>query len=707
MEKRTFCCLCSFITLLSLPSLAAVQAADEEDMDTIVVTGKRYTGEKKAALPAVPSSLPSSPTLQNVTQQDMEHHAARDVYDALRLADNVQVRQTGTGFGSRISLRGMGTKDALILVNGQRLAGEDTATTQNLLTLDRLNVHTIDHINIVRGAAAAQYGADALSGVINIVTKKSSAQPSQTIGFDTGTTSTNNYYHFDFGQQGKFRSSFDMNFSRYRPWTSHDLGVEANGGTIGRFQAGNLQGPKQQYQFSTTYELGKDKELTLDLGYYKDKLHGQWGPFVLDKGTMARLYPQIPSFVLQRFIPSSTPLPDAKLETTKRDAALTFTGKGAKDDYMLHTFYSKLHKFRFVPIPRTAQSASSPARGASSPMSASLGGGGPRSGGGGFTFNDSETNDYTIWGLSAKDQHTINGAHNLTFGSEYTRYDVDGDNFTDGSHDAQTYAAYILDDWQLGSRWRLTPALRYDHHSRFGSKTTPNVTAVYSLTPKQRFSATWGKGYKTPGISELYMDLLMGSYYIRGNADLRPEESRNWEVSYEGEWGKSFGKVTYFHNDIENMISTRRRFANEYTYYNIGGTSKLHGIELSLGRHLNEDWLVKLSSNWTTASKREAPADGVGEGVDGVADNVTTLQLTYDDQKETGWNVSLWQQWLHDYYESDTDKKYSYGLTNITVSRKFNSSLRAFAGVDNVFNKKIDALYLDGRLWKTGLEWRL
>lgn len=693
MKNEKLTAVLAVLCCLELPC-AAVQAIDDADMDTIVVTGKRYSEEKPKVEKDVvlPAGMATQRT-QRVTHQQIEQTAASDVYDALRLLPNVQIHSSGTGFGSRVSLRGMGTKDALILVNGRRLAGEDTSTAQNLLALDRLNVHQIDHIEVVRGAAAAQYGSDALAGVINIVTQSAGGKPSQTVGVSTGTAAVSNYYHFDFGQTGKFKSSLDLNFSELRPWTRHKLNVEANGQTIGRFAAGNLQGPKQQYQFSGTYEFNKNKSLTLDLGYYKDKLHGQWGSFSLQKNNLARAYPQIPSFAFA-YMPDSTALPDAKLETTRRDAALTFNGKGEKDTYEVRTQYSKLHKFRFVPLPNlTPQTdGAAPSRGAFS-----LGAAGD------------ETNDYTIWSLAAKDTHKINGEHTLIFGSEYDHYNVDGDNFGEkgGSRDVSTEAAYLLDEWRPGTRWLIIPSLRYDHHSRFGSQTTPNLGVTYSLTEHQRFIANVGKGYKTPGVSELYMDLPLGVYTILGNENLRPEKSRNWDLSYEGEWGRTFGKITYFHNDIENRISTHRLFGTYYQFYNVPGTSKLHGIELTLGRQLTKKWLLQATSNWTTASNRGEMADGIGQGVDGIAGNVTTLQLIYDDQKAQGWNASLYQQWIHDYYESDTGSRYSYAVTNLTVSRKFKNGLRLFAGMDNLFNKKIDAIYLDGRLWKTGLEWRL
>lgn len=244
---------------LSLPAYAADVQDTEQGVTTknVVVTATRTEAEVKT----VPQ------TVEVITAEDIEKLGATDVYSALRLADNIQIMNTSTGFGHRISMRGMASNSALILINGQRTAIEDTSTTQNLLALDRLNVHTIERIEIVRGAASAQYGSDALSGVINIITKKSSGEPSVTMGVATGTTNISNYYHIDLGKQGKFSGTFDMNFSKDRQWTEHQ---------VSGLPVKNLEGPKQSYNFSGTYELGENKNLNLDLGYYKDKLTGDW-----------------------------------------------------------------------------------------------------------------------------------------------------------------------------------------------------------------------------------------------------------------------------------------------------------------------------------------------------------------------------------------------------------------------------------------------
>lgn len=637
------------LTALTVPAYAASAdgAADGSAVTTkdVVVTATRTEADVKM----VPN------TVEVITADDIEKLGATDVYSALRLADNVQIMNTSTGFGHRISMRGMSSDSTLILINGQRTAIEDTETTQNLLALDRINVHNIERIEIIRGAASAQYGSDALAGVINIITKKSTGKPSVTVGATTGTTNMSNYYHIDLGRQGKFSSTFDMNFSKDRQWTEHE---------VSGLPVKNLQGPKQSYNFSGTYELGENKNLNLDLGYYKDKLSGDWSHKEYNLGAWGGI----------------VRLQDAKLETERRDASLSLTGKTKKDDYMVRTFYSKLDKFRFLPYTALAKEYG-------------------------------ETNKYSIWGIEAKNSHKVNGDHTLTYGTEYDRYDVDGVNFGkngDNGKNLNTYASYIQDEWLLGDKWEIIPAVRYDHHSEFGSKTTPHIGVTYLANDHNRFKANWGEGYKAPSVSELYMDYTHMGVLTLGNPNLRPEESKNWDLSYEGEWGKTFGKITYFHNDIDNMISTRtvggRHGYNEY--YNIDGTTKTHGVELTLGRKLSRDLDVKVTSNWTSASNKVASAESAAHGVDGIADNITTLQLAYDDHRAYGYNATLWEQWVHDYYESDSSQTYSYNTLNFVINKKYGDTVRLFAGVDNIFNKKIDAIYLDGRIWRTGIEFK-
>ena len=131
----------------SLPVMAAPLDGDVVQTKDVIVTATRTAEEVKV----VPQSV------EVITSEDIEKLGATDVYQALKLASNVDVTRAGMA-GHNVMIRGMSTNHTLILINGMRRAGEDTSVTQNVYALDRLSLSDIERIEIVRGPASAQYG---------------------------------------------------------------------------------------------------------------------------------------------------------------------------------------------------------------------------------------------------------------------------------------------------------------------------------------------------------------------------------------------------------------------------------------------------------------------------------------------------------------------------------------------------------------------
>lgn len=69
-----------------------------------------------------------------------------------------------------LNMNGFGGSSVLFLVNGERLAGE----TMDNIDYSRLNLENIGRVEIIKGAASALYGANAVGGVVNLITKESS-----------------------------------------------------------------------------------------------------------------------------------------------------------------------------------------------------------------------------------------------------------------------------------------------------------------------------------------------------------------------------------------------------------------------------------------------------------------------------------------------------------------------------------------------------
>lgn len=671
----TFAVLCALAG--SMPAAAVpVFAADEGEDNTVmtkdvVVTATR-TAEEVKVIPQ---------TVEVITSEDIEKLGATDVYQALKLASNVDVSRAGMT-GHNVMVRGMSTNHTLILINGMRRAGEDTSVTQNVYALGRLSLSDIERIEIVRGPASAQYGSDALGGVINIITKKSGAAPSVLAGVSTGTESINNYYHINFGKQGNFSGSLDMRFSKIRKQMYEDS------------EGSNFYGPQQEFNFDGNFDLGRNQNLNINLGYYHEQTAADYIDVYSDTVGMY-----------------TTKDKKEWYDYTRKDFSLAWTGKTPRNDWMIRTYYSHLDKDNNMYNYRSTLPG---------PMESILGGMYPK--------YDWDKSKYQLFGIEGKDTMSIGEDHLLTFGAEYRTNKVEGTRMGDGGknvhsedrwgngtqitkdyseQDVDTYAAYIQDEWMVNDKLMLIPSIRYDHDSSFGGKTTPKIGATYFVNDHNRIKANWGKGFKAPTISELYMSMTraMGPYTVTvlGNPDLQPEESESWDISYEYDDDKNWAKITYFENDVENLITSEAVNGNIWVnrYVNID-EAEIDGVELELGRHLNKNWTVKLTSNWLDAMDKTND-----ERLDYRAKNITTLQLMYDDLKPYGYSVVLWNQWVNKYrYDKDGDPAdATYSTLNLTVNKKFGKGNRIFAGVDNIFDEeKLDA-YLYGRMWVAGAEW--
>lgn len=662
-------------TLLTLSVLlglsSPVYAQDIQNNDVIVtpdvvVTATRTQEEVKA----VPQ------TVEVITKEDIEQLGATDVYSALRLAANVDVTSAGMA-GHNVMIRGMSTNHTLILIDGKRFAGEDTSATQNVYALGRLSLSNIERIEIVRGSASAQYGSDALGGVINIITKKSK-EPSVMVGISTGSEAINNYYHIDFGKQGNFSSTFDMRFSDVRK--NMQAGDEGS----------NYYGPIQDFNFAGTWDLGNDKEIDLTLGYYNEHTKADYADKYTSTGVFQTSKDKKEWYDYRRY-----------------DYSLGYSGKTDNSDYMIRTFYSRLDKENNLYNYRNNFPGL---------MENILGSMYPK--------YDWDKSTYTLWGIEGKNTVQLSDNHLLTFGGEYRQNKVEGTRLSDGGDNVHqvsqsgngivsnkyysdkeinTWAGYIQDEWQVNDKLLVIPSVRYDHDSSFGGEVTPKIGATYFISDNSRIKANWGKGFKAPTISELYMAMhrAMGGQTVNvyGNPDLKPEKSTSWDISFEAEKDNNFGKLTYFNNDIKNLITTKQIGSSYYdqSYVNVD-EAEIDGVEMEIGRNLDDKWTIKATSNWLDATDKVS-----GNRLDNRARNMTTLQLLYDDHDDWGYSAILWQQWANKYHYDDND--YNFTTTNFVLNKKFGEGNRVYAGVDNIFDKKISDIGLDGMIWRLGTEW--
>ncbi len=657
------------VSALSMPVLAAEQDNTVSTKD-VVVTATKTEAEVKAVPQAV----------EVITSEDIQRLGANDVLTALSLANNLNLSRAGMT-GNAVSLRGMSTNHTLILIDGKRYAAEDTNVTTNVYGLERLNVSDIDRIEIVRGPSSSLYGSDAMGGVINIITK-TPEKAGGMVGAVTGTYNTAGYANVHFGKHGRWTTSFDTRIDKVRPINRYQYEVSDRGIITDGYNS-SMYGMRRTYHLTSAYDFENqnNNKLRFDIDYMNEDLSANFADSYMGSGMMTM---------------DATKNKKEWYHNEQKGFSVEYTGKTSRNDYQIRSYYNELEKHSNLVNNRPSLPG---------PMENILGGMYPKV--------DMDYAKYNTWVTEARNTMYIGDHHNLTFGGEYRKleYEVSrlggslaGADKVVNSKNVNSYAGYIEDQWQINDKLLLIPSVRYEHNSMFGSEATPKIGATYNINNNWRFKANYGKGYKAPSISELYMIMnrAMGGsiVHVEGNPNLQPEETISYDFSIEADKGKNFGKLTYFNNKVTNLIDTESINGSEYDYRYINiGKAQINGIEAEIGRHLNDRWTVKLIHNYLDATNKIS-----GERLDNRAKNTTTLQLIYDDHKPTGFSAVLWDQFSSDYRYDGED--YTYNTLNFSVNKKWTPEFSTYAGIDNIFNKKVDDLYIDGRLWRVGAEWR-
>jgi iron complex outermembrane receptor protein len=176
----------------ALSTQAFAQAAEPDAVDAIIVTGTRTTGLRAADSPA-PVQVLGADLLRRTGQPNLIQALAQNV-------PSIQAQAFGSdtaAFNRSFKLRGLSPNHTLVLINGKRRHGIANVAVSGgafggnaSADISLIPTASIDHVEVLQEGAAAQYGTDAIAGVVNIFLKKNSSggQLSMTAGkyFDQG-----------------------------------------------------------------------------------------------------------------------------------------------------------------------------------------------------------------------------------------------------------------------------------------------------------------------------------------------------------------------------------------------------------------------------------------------------------------------------------------------------------------------------------------
>jgi len=473
--------------VLALCTASPVWADDAPRLSTVIVSASLIEEEA--------STSPAFTTV--ITKEDIAKSAINGLADLLR--ETVGVNNFSDNNGrDELQIRGLGGQYTLILVNGKRVSSSGALWRGGDFDYSSVPLESIERVEIVRGPMSSLYGADAIGGVINIITKKPQSG-------EWHTQVTGEYRTIESGDGGDQHRVALSTSGALTDTTKlaiageqyeHDAWYPI---TKSDTEVPNLEHKKAQNLVSTlTWSPNKEHSFDFDLGYNNDER-----PYALYSGNDYR-----------------------EQEITRVDFGVTHKGKWSWGET---TTYIKQENSDIDDFNSRYDA----------PQQRNL----------------KEENTYAKSYLT-----TVLGQNALTAGVDYRHQEIkDAATYMrTGSFSLDQIAIFAQDEIELVKHLDLTLGGRLDNHKIFGDHFSPKAYLIYQATEDFILKGGVSKAFKAPDGSKLSEEYRVISCnkacYLAGNPDLKPESSTSYEAGFEFKKTSWDLSVSLFKNDIDDLI---------------------------------------------------------------------------------------------------------------------------------------------------------
>jgi vitamin B12 transporter len=527
--RRLVPAIAAVLILTRATAATGQEAQDTTRLPELVVTPTR--------LPTPPDALVSSVTV--ITGDDLRARGVRFVHDALREVPGAVVVQGGSFGGvSSLFLRGGESDYVKVLIDGVPANQSGGAFNWANLTTDN-----VDRIEILRGPGSVIYGSDAVSGVVQIFTRRGEGGFSVEGGAEAGTFGTLNGRGGVLG--GSPRLAYSADASRFATDGTYRFNSDYGNTAV----SGSVRGLPD----SRT-------DATLSVRFTDSRYH-----FPTD-------FAGVPADSNQS---SAEEMLTIAADVGRRlgsryDLRLTAGGNrtlGEFDDRSDNAADTLGFGFASHRDSRAVRgNLDARINGTLSPV-------------------------LTVTGGVQVERETErqSGETTSNFGGIATIPDTP---FDRGRTTFGYYTQGVLD---LASGLALNLNARVDDNSGFGTFFTYRAGAVYRLPSGTRIRASLGRAFKAPTFCEQFCD----APFVVGDSTLRPERSTSWEAGLEQGLadGRASVWVIYFDQRFRDMIVYDGSGGpGEPTYFN-GAAAKSRGIEAGLTTSPGRN--VKVSASYT------------------------------------------------------------------------------------------------------------
>lgn len=626
------------------------------------------TGTKKA--------IHKAPAIATViTADEIKAMGANSIYDVFETVTGVHISPSNLDRAKpNFSIRGIHTAEnpqTLLLVNGERTTYEYNGARWQQFNL---GLNLIERIEVIRGPGSAIYGADAFSGVINIITKGVNSVSSTDFGAKAGSFNTQSSWFNHVNTDEKLKYSFNAQWYKTKgdhnrivqEDAMHSLGLgtisNAPGALDTRIETIDLHAQiSYEGLYATAWYLKNDggtgagaaqalsnsdyektKALTLTSGYKWD-INSDLN---LDFTVNYQTYDNNTYFVIY---PEGMALPREFDEQGAPTAFTVFTDGiiGQPIAHEKHYGANLVANYSALAQHNIRMSV-------------------------GYRYSEAKNEEFKNFGLGVLDgsEDFVDGTLTDVTGTPYI-YIL--------NQDRELYFLTLQDEWQLADDWELTAGIRYDNYSDFGSTINPRLALVWQTQHNLTTKLLYGEAFRAPSFQELY---AINNPIVLGNKNLEPEKIKTTELAVDYrlnfDWQLTANLFYYQAKDLINWIAQGDGTNVAQNSDNQNG----YGAELEAHWKPSESLKIKAGYAWQNSENQTTKQD--------IADapgQTFNVSINWDINEELKLYIDTHWIMSRERLSSDIrDNIDDYNRTNISANYKVSNNLSMKFTVRNAFD---------------------
>lgn len=521
-------------------TVASTEANGASESHVINVTANRM----------VLLNLDTPAAMDVITDKDIMNSGAKNAFDAVNMVPGItsfSYGASGLEYGamdSRVNIRGL-ERGSLILVNGvpMNLNGKGG--------LSSIPTGSIARIEVLKGAASALYGSDAMSGVVNVITKTPTKEGgSATIGVGNMGSQT---YKINYGTP-RFLIGIERGFfGKQDPSTP--------------VRTDSVDHPRG-YEYYTARDKGNSLGIFMS-GKLSDKVTLNFSRF---EGKSAYAQLSTESNATNRNRHSTT----YAYDDSKNNASLIY-----KDGNTTGTLF---YNDRDLKGKNRKHSLPS------------------------YTSNDS---NYIArqYGFDVQHEWDFRGGKDYliagVLGKRETYRTTSGPVYANPHrHSLALYGSY---SYQINPTWSTVVGLRYTDIKdpvKNQHVLTPQFQLNHRINKESSVYMNVGKAFTMPNLSDTFKTVNR-QYQLVSGRNLKPEEGWNYELGYKHITKKDSWKVAAFYMDFKNFFSWKPDSNGKMTIRVNGGRFRNVGVEAQYGRKLTDRLKVTVGAAYSNPKQME------------------------------------------------------------------------------------------------------